>query len=581
MAVWYTRDASTPVGWSAVTAWSAGASISAGALRRQTAPSVGSERVFVAIVGGTTHATTEPTWGTTKGAKTTDNTVTWQEVTGQPAVNGDITNTPASSTVRSTNPGLGRIIKNNAGTHLFICSTAGTCGAGEPSYNTAAVGNTTTDSSCTWTYIGTSFSSWAAPHARVENNYATSFSTGGDTIYVADDHSQTRAAQTSLSPASGAAMLYHLSIDHTASLPTIAMAAGATIATTGGNSILVNSLSGGASYFYGFVFSAGSGAVTNNVSFNSATSGTIILENCAIKKNGTSAGNSAVVGNSTAAVVIWNNTTIQAGATGDRINVAGGRFDWRNTGSAIAGATIPTALFSASLGGSSRITVDGVDLSAIASGSTLVPATTNPAFLTFINCKIASGVILAAAPTNPYSAVADFIWCDSAGTVYRQFRNRWHGTLTEETTIVRTGGATDGITPLAWKISTTANPTWVFPFESFPISIWNDVTGSSRTLTVYGIWGGGAVPNNDDIWIEVEYLGDSGSPLASLVKSTKANVLASNSALSSDGSTWGGSTTAFKMSVTFTAELEGYVRACVKAARASSTFYIDPRPVLS
>jgi hypothetical protein len=35
------------------------------------------------------------------------------------------------------------------------------------------------------------------------------------------------------------------------------------------------------------------------------------------------------------------------------------------------------------------------------------------------------------------------------------------------------------------------------------------------------------------------------------------------------------------MSVTFTAQLAGYVRARVKAARPSTTFYIDPLPVLS
>jgi hypothetical protein len=70
---WYANS----VGYAAITAWATGASIAAGALRRQlAAPAVNNERVFVAIVGGTTHATTEPTWTLTRGAKTTDNTVT-------------------------------------------------------------------------------------------------------------------------------------------------------------------------------------------------------------------------------------------------------------------------------------------------------------------------------------------------------------------------------------------------------------------------------------------------------------------------------------------------------------------------
>ena len=94
-STWYCNFGNgTSTGYYAVTAWATGATIAAGALRRQlTAPAVGNERVFVAIVAGTTHATTEPTWALTRGAKTTDNTVTWQEVTGASAVNGDLSNT--------------------------------------------------------------------------------------------------------------------------------------------------------------------------------------------------------------------------------------------------------------------------------------------------------------------------------------------------------------------------------------------------------------------------------------------------------------------------------------------------------
>jgi hypothetical protein len=191
----------------------------------------------------------------------------------------------------------------------------------------------------------------------------------------------------------------------------------------------------------------------------------------------------------------------------------------------VLGATIPTTLITA--GNTTTVIVEGVDLSALGSGKTLctVAASTNE-YKQFVNCKLGSSVTVAATPTTR-SASVDLVSSDSAAAIYRHERYRFEGTLTPETTIVRTSGATDGITPLAWKVVTTANSTWQFPFESFPISIWNPTTGSSVTLTVYGIWGGGAVPNNDDIWIGIEYLGDSGSPLASLVTSNKANVLSS------------------------------------------------------
>ena len=71
-------------------------------LRRQfTAPSFGSERVFACIVAGTTANTTDATWTTTKGAKTTDGTATWIEVTGQPGVNGDTSSATARSGSRA------------------------------------------------------------------------------------------------------------------------------------------------------------------------------------------------------------------------------------------------------------------------------------------------------------------------------------------------------------------------------------------------------------------------------------------------------------------------------------------------
>ena len=56
------------------------------------------------------------------------------------------------------------------------------------------------------------------------------------------------------------------------------------------------------------------------------------------------------------------------------------------------------------------------------------------------------------------------------------------------------------------KIVTTANAQWLRPFQAEPYAIWNATTGATVTVTVYGTINAGAVPNNDDIWIEVEYL---------------------------------------------------------------------------
>ena len=128
---------------------------------------------------------------------------------------------------------------------------------------------------------------------------------------------------------------------------------------------------------------------------------------------------------------------------------------------------------------------------------------------------------------------------------------------------------------------TTANCTYSMPFECPPIAIWNDTTGSSITATVEGIWGGGAVPNDDDVWLDVEYLGDASSPQGSFVNDGKADLLATAAGQTSSSATWGGSTTKFKLDVSFTPQQKGWIYARVKCAKASSTFYIDPLVTLT
>lgn len=197
-----------------------------------------------------------------------------------------------------------------------------------------------------------------------------------------------------------------------------------------------------------------------------------------------------------------------------------------------------------------------------------------------VNCKLNASVTVAATPARP-SHRMEIINCDSGAVNYRNEIYDYAGTLTTETTIVLTGGASDGTTPISWKVITTANAKFDKPFECFPIILWNDTTGASKTLTIQGIWGGGAVPNDDEIWVEVEYLGASGNPGSSFVSDAKATVLTTGAGQDAGSGTWGGSTTKFALAVTFTPQMKGPIVARVKCAKASSTFYIDPRATLS
>jgi hypothetical protein len=67
---------------------------------------------------------------------------------------------------------------------------------------------------------------------------------------------------------------------------------------------------------------------------------------------------------------------------------------------------------------------------------------------------------------------------------------------------------TDGTTTFSFKVVTTANTKFRVSISIFPpIAIWNDTVGSSVTVTVEGI--ASAVPNNDEVYMEVEYMGDT------------------------------------------------------------------------
>ena len=401
----------------------------------------------------------------------------------------------------------------------------------------------------------------------------------GDSFFVSEDHAETQAsAMTLTSPGTNATPCFIYCVNHAGSVPPVSadLRTTATISTTGNSAITI----AGSAYCYGIAFAAGTGANSVSANLCNGNSNAWKFDACALNLGGTSGGNIVVGSNNVGNYVEWNNTTVQFAATGSQLKIDG-YWLWRNTPSAITGATLPTTLMAPANGVPGLALVEGVDLSALGSGKTLV-GTANAA-VPFIlkDCKLGASVTIAATPGAFGANIVDLIRGDSAATNYRHERYRYSGTETVETTIVRTGGASDGTTTIAKKIVTTANSKWVLPFEAIPIAIWNDTSGSAVTLTLYGIWGGGAVPNNDDIWIDVEYLGASGNPQGSFISASKADNLATGSALTSDSSTWGGSTTAFKMAVTFTPQQKGAVYVYVKAAKASSTFYIDPKPVLS
>lgn len=410
---------------------------------------------------------------------------------------------------------------------------------------------------------------------------AISGKAAGDIFYVSEDHAETTAGSITLTfPGTVANPNKVICADHAGTVPPVAadLRATAAINSSGANSI---NLGGGGVHCDGVIFQAGvssSGTATINVGNGNNFSHT--LKNCSLRIAATGSTSRINWGSLDSSYVTLENTTVSFANAGQAIKIVG-KATWSNTPSALLG-TIPTTLFISGNNADAQVAeIRGIDLSAAGSGKTIVGTGAGPtAAYTFIDCKLNAAVTLAATPSNQGAAEIDYVRSGSSGN-YRQARFRYSGTLIEETTIVRTGGASDGTTPIAWKIVTTANAYWTVPFEAPPIAIWNDTTGSPVTATIEGIWGGGAVPNDDEIWVEAEYLGDASSPQGSFVNDSKANVLSTAAGQAAGSGTWGGSTTKFKLEVTFTPQQKGLVLLRVKAAKVSSTFYVDPKVTLS
>lgn len=419
-------------------------------------------------------------------------------------------------------------------------------------------------------------------NAYTKLNTALTAKAAGDTFWVADDHAETTAAAiTHTSPGTISNPCFIYCVNRAGSVPPVAadLRTSATVTTTGNSGISFD----GFAYCHGVGFNAGSAASgAANYSFGVGTSFTWRFNACAVRMGTTNVSGTFNFGTATANLVqqlSFVNTTFQFGATAQSLVLRGANVVWSDTPSAIVGATLPTTLFATSTSSfGMRADIDAVDLSALGSGKTLVGALSAGQRFRLINCKLGASVTVAATPTAVGAEVA-LIGSHSSTTVERNELYGYYGTLTTETTIIRTTGASDGTTAYSWKVVTTANSKRTFPFETFEGAVWN-TTLSSQTLTVHCVTDNVTL-TDAEIWVEVEYLASAATPVTTLITDANATVLTTPQNQTSDsGEAWTttGIATPLKqaLAVTFTPAMVGPIRWKVKVAKASATVYIDP-----
>ncbi len=204
-------------------------------------------------------------------------------------------------------------------------------------------------------------------------------------------------------------------------------------------------------------------------------------------------------------------------------------------GSLLSGGTSPTS-FVVFAGDGAMALLDGVNLVNAAAAVNIFSPSTMPVTGVIRNSKLpASWSGALGVPTGPAQRF-EMYNCDSTDTNYRLWISDFTGSVKSETTIVRTGGASDGTTALSWKMDTTANALYpMLDMRSPEIVAWN-TTLSSITATVEIVHdtnvaagqgaGTGSRFQDDEVWLEVMSLSTSGFPLGTWTRDSKADVLA-------------------------------------------------------
>lgn len=451
----------------------------------------------------------------------------------------------------------------------FRCTTAGISGASEPSWNLSK-GATTVSATATFTEVtGNSTYSWSAPSISITLMLGGSWAASGDTVYVASDHNYSIAGNLNYNIGTLILPCLVVCVNPAGSVPPVAADVTTGAVETTSLTTNVNGV-----------------AVWDGIKLESSrsSSNTLTLAgpynqflNCILSVSANASLALSINNSATADLV---NTPVSFGNAASFINIQQGKLTWRNTLSALAGTVPTTKLFGGNLQ-NAWVLLDGVDLASMSSGALVLNASGNyNCQISFVNCKLNAGVTIATLNGAANTGV-DLIISDSTNTGYRQERRTIEGTLSAETTFVLTGGASDGVTPISWKVVTTSSNNILVPFECFPIAVWNTST-SPVTATVE--IESNATLTNADVWLEVETLDTSGFPISALHSSALATPLTTAANLPTSSATWaGGLGSAVKqyLQVTFTPALAGYVRGAVKVGKASQTLYINPQITLT
>jgi hypothetical protein len=279
------------------------------------------------------------------------------------------------------------------------------------------------------------------------------------------------------------------------------------------------------------------------------------------------------------ASVEFINTTLRVSHTAQKLQVRNSKFIWRHTNSTYAfssaGSLPTTGVYPSASGGVTELILDGLDLSNLGTGKSLINNTANTsAIVKIINCKLNADVgIVSNSPTGLGTVEVFLHNCDSGDTHDRFAYYGYQGSVIKATNCKFNADYSQKMVSDATDV-----PTFVSPLQSLPITKWNSSVGSALTASIQIIHDSLTNLQDDEIWMELTYYGTSGVPLGHYISDRMAWF--GTAADQEAGSTW---TTEDltndneqKLSVSFTPQEAGYIVAKVCLAKSNYTVYVDP-----
>lgn len=441
---------------------------------------------------------------------------------------------------------------------------------------------------------GDNGSTWALANDTIKNSMVTGSGptrAAGDRVWVSDNHAEVSAAQQDVNvPGTLASPCQILCGDDAAEPPT-ALATTATFGTTGANGFTFQ----GSFYWYGGTFNIGTGGSTSSIGFSVGSTSDwqvwdtvdfIITSSATPAFIGIGGSSSAFTAKSR---IVWKNCDVKFNAAQQTINVY--QHDWRwMGGSVLSGGTSPNVLVTiGSLGRTGDIWIEDVDLSNCSAGVHIFAAPVAVSKGWVVNCKLPtswSGSLVTGTKVPGFRAV--MMNCDAAAgdTNYKYWLDDYAGTVRDSSAIYRS--ASDGTTSLSYKMDTSVNggadcefPTIVLETE-WMATEWNDTTGSSKTVTVEIVHDSATNLKDDEVWVEVRYMGTSTQTLGTVVTDAKATILTTAADQDASSVTWTG-TGGFgnvnkqKLVVSFTPQEKGPFQFRVCLAKPSKVIYFCPK----